>query len=356
MKAAQRHAVALWIVLTYLHDAVEILAITCPDQECGTTLLKLVFGLSNRPLSASNISAAAIYRAIGDACPCLTLDEADSYMKEDEVIRGVLNSGHERQMAFVIRVINDRGDTAQFPTWCPKAIAMIGLPRRTILSRSIHIRLERKDRNTKLPKLRRRHYAELGDLRPRISRLANDIREQVRNFESDDALGNPAGDNWEPLFAIASTAGEDWLRKAERPAEFVSGKDAPEVKSFNKHLLESLGRIVAARREAEKEPPSERLFLGTHDLLNELDLLPRITLDPWRGDAPMILTESRSLAGVLRHVAREYRGRIASTNGQVGGFLHTDIAPMLEQGARVLYLGDYDRARGPDRRQHSTRS
>src|SRR6516162_10512928 len=50
--------------------------------------------------------------------------------------------------------------------------------------------------------------------------------------------------------------------------------------------------------------------------------LPYIALDPWRGRAPMILTESRSLAGVLRDVVAEYRARIASTNGQVGGFLH----------------------------------
>ena len=56
----------------------------------------------------------------------------------------------------------------------------------------------------------------------------------------------------------------------------------------------------------------------------------------------MILTESRSLAGVLRHIVSEYRARIASTNGQCGGFLRTDIAPQLRPGDGVLYLGDYD--------------
>jgi hypothetical protein len=34
--------------------------------------------------------------------------------------------------------------------------------------------------------------------------------------------------------------------------------------------------------------------------------------------------------------------RIASTNGQCGGFLHTVIAPSLESGDKVLYLGDFD--------------
>jgi hypothetical protein len=75
-----------------------------------------------------------------------------------------------------------------------------------------------------------------------------------------------------------------------------------------------------------------------------LSQLPYIGLDPWRGRAPMHLTESRSLAGVLRDIVVEYRARIASTNGQCGGFLRTNIAPALEPGDRVIYLGDLDLA------------
>ena len=74
--------------------------------------------------------------------------------------------------------------------------------------------------------------------------------------------------------------------------------------------------------------------------------LPYIKLDPWKGCAPLILTESRSLVGVLRDIAIEYRVRIASTNGQVGGFLRTDIAPMLQPGDRVITLWDLDLSGG----------
>jgi hypothetical protein len=73
-----------------------------------------------------------------------------------------------------------------------------------------------------------------------------------------------------------------------------------------------------------------------------LDTLAFIRLDPWRGDVPLILTESRSLAGCLRPLATEYAIRIAPTNGQCGGFLHTDIAPILRPLDRVIYLGDLD--------------
>jgi hypothetical protein len=75
-----------------------------------------------------------------------------------------------------------------------------------------------------------------------------------------------------------------------------------------------------------------------------LERLPYIALDPWRGRAPMMLTESRSLAGVLRDIVIEYRARISATNGQCGGHLRTVIAPMLRPGDRVIYLGDLDLA------------
>ena len=42
----------------------------------------------------------------------------------------------------------------------------------------------------------------------------------------------------------------------------------------------------------------------------------------------------------------EYCNRIAPTNGQCGGFLRTDVAPLLQPGDTVGYLGDYDLAGG----------
>lgn len=69
----------------------------------------------------------------------------------------------------------------------------------------------------------------------------------------------------------------------------------------------------------------------------------RARIDPWAGEPPpLLLVESRSLAGVLRTLAYNYVTPVAATNGQVGGFLHTDVAPLLSDGQRVLYLGDFD--------------
>jgi hypothetical protein len=78
------------------------------------------------------------------------------------------------------------------------------------------------------------------------------------------------------------------------------------------------------------------------DYLNETVDLARI--DPWQGKPPpMILSESRSLGGVVRDkFCYSYLVPVAPTNGQVGGFLRTHVAPELVPGQRVLYLGDFD--------------
>ena len=68
------------------------------------------------------------------------------------------------------------------------------------------------------------------------------------------------------------------------------------------------------------------------------------SLDRWGGKpAPLIICESRSLAGVLHNLAATYACAITSTNGQCRGFLVSKVAPALRAGQRVLYLGDWDR-------------
>jgi hypothetical protein len=47
--------------------------------------------------------------------------------------------------------------------------------------------------------------------------------------------------------------------------------------------------------------------------------------------------------------------RLVATNGQCGGFLRTDIAPRLQEGAAVLYFGDWDIAGTEHIEGHSRR-
>jgi hypothetical protein len=72
-------------------------------------------------------------------------------------------------------------------------------------------------------------------------------------------------------------------------------------------------------------------------------------IDLWAGEPPpLILCESRTFSGVMeRTLAPDYLCPVAATNGQVGGFLHTNVAPLLTGAREVIYIGDLDQ-RGHD--------
>ena len=124
-------AVALWCVHTFLLDAFRHsprLAISSSDPDCGkTTLLDIVALLIFRPLSTSGISSAAFYRTVERAHPSLLADEADSWLHENEELRGCLNAGHKRG-GRMIKCVGEDFEPRAFDVFCALAIAMIGLP------------------------------------------------------------------------------------------------------------------------------------------------------------------------------------------------------------------------------------
>ena len=69
-------------------------------------------------------------------------------------------------------------------------------------------------------------------------------------------------------------------------------------------------------------------------------------IDAWDGmPPPLVVTESRSLAGVLRETVADYLCPIVATAGQASGaLLALDVAPLLRRDAdrHVVYLGDFD--------------
>src|SRR5436190_343067 len=136
--------VPLWVVHSYgfeLRRVSTYLGIESPIKECGkTTLMTLLSRLVNRPEVASNISSPAFYRAIEELRPTLLIDEADTLLPGNAQLRGILNSGYTREMAYVLRVTNEpvqrssdsddqngrksKGGSrlARFSCWGPKAI------------------------------------------------------------------------------------------------------------------------------------------------------------------------------------------------------------------------------------------
>lgn len=87
-----------------------------------------------------------------------------------------------------------------------------------------------------------------------------------------------------------------------------------------------------------------------HDTVYEytLESVGYARIDAWAGlPPPLIVCESRAVKGVLSNLTYEYLVPIVATGGQCGGFLVTDVVPLLVDNDRpVLYIGDHE-IRGP---------
>lgn len=210
-------AIATWCVLTYCYDAFRILpllGIVSPIKRCGkTTLLETLQGLANKSLIASNISPSAVFRTIHKYNPTLLIDEADTFLKDNNELRGVLNSGHTKKSAYVVRLVGDNHETMKFSTWGPKAVSMIGkaLPD-TLQDRAIVIKLKRKAPGENSAKLSIDFEDDCLDIRRKCQRWADDNMEKLSMTDPDMPKTNNdrMTDNWMPLFAIAEVAGGDW--------------------------------------------------------------------------------------------------------------------------------------------------
>lgn len=246
------NATALWIVMTWVIDAVfvsPLAVITAPEKRCGKSQLLFVLGkLVKRPLAASNISAAALFRAIDAWQPTLLVDEADAFMKDNEDLRGILNCGHTRDSAYVIRTVGDTHEPKRFNVWGCKAIAGIGHLADTLMDRSIVLELRRKLPHESVERLRHAEPELFDVLAAKLARFAEDNLEAVRWCKPDlpAVLHDRAQDNWEPLLAIAEIAGGNWVRYAKDAA--IALTHSGEGGSVGNELLADIREIIEAKK------------------------------------------------------------------------------------------------------------
>lgn len=207
-------ACALWILFAHglnIFDINPRLFITSPEKGCGkSTLLSMIEGFVPRPLPASNSTPAAIFRAIDKWSPTLLIDEADSFIKQNDELRGILNSGHTRPQAFILRVTGENHEPRRFSTWAPIAMAGIGEIWDTLEDRSIVVELQRKSSNEKIERLKQKEFKNKTiSIRQKIKRWVLDHSEALTDHEPNipPQLGNRTADNWHPLIAIAELTG-----------------------------------------------------------------------------------------------------------------------------------------------------
>ena len=231
-----------------LGDVSPILFITGPTKRCGksreASVLKRIV---NRPLFVSSASAAGIYRTIELYHPTLMIDEVDAFLKGDEQLRGLINSGHTRDAARHLGCVpsGDGYEPRWWSTWTPKIFSGIGRLADTIEDRAFIVAMRRRRKGEKVERLRDRISFE--DLRRKCATFVADNAEAIRNADPQipSALNDRAADNWTPLFALADLAGGDWPEKARAAAIALSGSSESEVLGTAAQLLADVQQIFA---------------------------------------------------------------------------------------------------------------
>jgi hypothetical protein len=311
-------ALALWIVFTYALDAfavAPILALCSPLKRCGkTTTEELTAALAKRPLAAANITAAALYRTVEQFAPTLIVDEADTFLLTNLGLRGIINSGHTRATAFVVRTVGQ--EPRLFSTWGARMIALIGRLPTTLEDRAIVLPRRRRAPGEMVERIRRDGpLRRLEPLRCRAARWVADHRAALQAADPavPDELNDRQADNWRPLLAIADAAGGVWGDRARIAARTLAGAGGEADAAAPVQLLADLQDLFATSA-ADK--------LATAAIIRHLLMLEE---RPWTEYAEGRPLTPRHLAQLLegfRIKAKQIRQGAATRKG----YLRLDFA------------------------------
>jgi putative DNA primase/helicase len=156
-----------------------------------------------RPQRTDNVTAAVIFRLVEKCRPALLVDEADTFIRDSDDLRGLLNSGHRRG-GTVIRTVGDDFEPRAFATYSACAVALIGKLPDTLHDRAIIVSLQRKRTDERVKEYRTRRTDELDILARQIARWTADNADTVERIDPTvpPGLFNRRADNWRPYWPL----------------------------------------------------------------------------------------------------------------------------------------------------------
>jgi Protein of unknown function (DUF3631) len=312
MESFERDIAALWIIHTYIVRHFMISPkfwVRSAVRRCGkSTLIDVLAHLVNRPWTTGSITKAALFRVIAKWRPTLLIDEVDTFVGEDEELRGMLNLSH-RYDGSVTRTVGDTHEPRKFPVYAAVALSGIGGLAATLADRSLPVTLRRKKRDEKTKPLRIGKTGHLDELRRRIVRWVADHEEAIaeRDPEMPSSLLNREADNWTAVLAIADEAA--WSQRARQAAEAAHKASAGEEDSVDiverllsdcRNILKPRAALIAEYNKTAqgKLAPIEKIGITSVALTDSLTALED---GPWRewGKSNKPITQN-ALARLLR--------------------------------------------------------
>jgi hypothetical protein len=288
MSDTSRDTSALWAVHAYLLDCFLVsprLGVRSPTKRCGKTTLEDVLSrLVPRPLPTANVTPAALFRVVEAYRPTLLIDEADTFLYDDDELRGLINSGH-RKGGTVLRTVGDDHEPRAFSTYSAVVIALIGTLPDTINDRAVPVDLKRRLRSEPIEPFRPDRAGHLDELARKAARWTQDNAEAVAaaDPEMPDGVINRAADNWRVLLAIADVAQGEWPERARKAALAAHAAGEDDDASRLEMLLGDIRQVFT-----EKNVPE----IGSQALVKALI---RLEGRPWRemGKAAKPLTQNK---------------------------------------------------------------
>jgi Protein of unknown function (DUF3631) len=324
-----RDACALWVTHTYLTDRF-LISPRLGVRSGKTLLLDVLDRVVARPLPTANVTAPAIFRVIEAHRPTLLVDEADTFLYDNDELRGVLNSGHRKGGA-VLRTVGDDHEPRSFATYSACAIALIGVLPDTLHDRAVTVDLKRRLPSEKVEPFRPDRADHLDVLARKAMRWAQDNADRIGAADPamPEGIVNRAADNWRPLLAIADVAGGQWPERGRKAAEAsrnAEGDDGSRLEI----LLGDIRDVFADKAEM----PSADLVKALVELEGH----------PWAelGKSHKPLTQNR-LARMLKPL-RIATKKIGPGKTRINGYVRADFEDVFGR-----YLGS-DGVSQPDNR------
>jgi putative DNA primase/helicase len=293
MSSDQALAVALWVMLTWIHETAAVhsplLLVTSAEANSGkSTLIGMIEFLARRSLLSVSITGPALFRSIEKWQPTFAIDEADTVLVNNEDLKEVINSGWTRGQN-AIRCDPETNEPRPYSTFCPKALGMKGrrLPD-TTLSRAIIIEMKRKLPNETAVDFDHVDDAEFTKLRRQLSRWANDHAATLAKAvpEIPPGFHNRVKANWKLLLAIAEKVGGEWKRQAWQAAGVIEKVKATFESSIGVTLLEAIRGMF--------EPDTDCLL--SREIINKLVVDPEQPWGEYKRGKPIT---PKQLAGLL---------------------------------------------------------
>jgi hypothetical protein len=318
-------AVTLWAAATHAHMSFATfprLAFLAPEPASGKTrALEITLQLCARPRMELDPTGPAVANVIALDHPTLGIDETDTIFGKagsssaKQQLRSILNSGYK---AGATMTRKQGASYISTPVFGPVVFAGLGQLPDTLMTRSVVVRMRRRQSHERTEPYFSRMHAPLGAAYgENLAQWASTVSGQLAEAWPDlpEGVEDRAYEVWAPLVALADVAGDHWPETARAACRAIALDTADAAGPT------PADRLLADLREVW--PPGQP-NAGSAALRDALRALPAA---PWRtllgDDVAALRTMSAMLAVHGVSVAK-----VKDAGRAVQGYRRSDLAPL----------------------------